>query len=682
VTNNSVLQLVLQGNGEQLRPTDSSRSDQLDVCQPSNGHTYTRAAEPQHLHAMAIVPECSSAQSARTEKSLSPDQSSSATTGTTSTPTSCDNVAALDNAHNNRGRQVFPYTNQQPGGIPWSDAQQYDPSRTSASMQHGSEDRSPIEANASPPQYNPANYAAAIKLLVSNNIAASIIGRAGKTISELQVQSRTRIKLSQSGDYFPGTQDRVCLVQGETECVKVASRMILERLYALQAHQHSRQVEYQLQKQQGDTPPSFDFVARLLVPSTCCGMIIGKSGSNIKLMEESTGVTSVRLSPKDAGYATSVAAATSERVLVIVSPHLERCTQCLFLVIDSMAAHSDISRYSNMTTSYSRIMTDPFVAGAGQSGPVPLLQPNHPSSGIWGQGLAPYGRPVVGVQRRILSAPDLADMMQSNRHQQSQQYHGLPSDPSRPVSLGSFYQEVQGSSFDSVGSSSTLPVYMLPAQLTSSPSLHPKPVREMTLAADVVAHVPHSHSTPNLLALQLEQSMHLSDHSITPPPRPTGSLHQGLPASFASAEGFVSQPPIMTAPGCFLAQALIPEQMVGSILGRGGSTLNDLQMRSGTRIRVSQRGEYMPGTRSRIVTVRGPTAQSVWQAQFLMSQRVVLPTTAAAAQANYHSSLPNDSATAVAITPPRGFIAEAPLASQPSTPTDQDDFVDDTLQHG
>lgn len=68
--------------------------------------------------------------------------------------------------------------------------------------------------------------------------------------------------------------------------------------------------------------------------------------------------------------------------------------------------------------------------------------------------------------------------------------------------------------------------------------------------------------------------------------------------------------------------------MVGSILGRAGQTLAELMALSGTKIRLSQRGEYMPGTRSRIVSIRGPTAQSVWDAQFLMSQRVVLPPTA------------------------------------------------------
>lgn len=95
-------------------------------------------------------------------------------------------------------------------------------------------------------------------------------------------------------------------------------------------------------------------------------------------------------------------------------------------------------------------------------------------------------------------------------------------------------------------------------------------------------------------------------------------------------EGFVPQAPTLTGPGCFSTQVLVPDTMIGSILGRGGRALTELQMLSGTRIRISQRGEYMPGTRSRIVTIRGPTAQTVWQAQYMMSQRIILPPTATA----------------------------------------------------
>ena len=66
----------------------------------------------------------------------------------------------------------------------------------------------------------------ALKLLVSNSASGLIIGRSGSTISELQAKSLTRIKLSQGGDYYPGTSDRVCLIQGSLANASSAVEMV------------------------------------------------------------------------------------------------------------------------------------------------------------------------------------------------------------------------------------------------------------------------------------------------------------------------------------------------------------------------------------------------------------------------------------------------------------------------
>jgi len=123
--------------------------------------------------------------------------------------------------------------------------------------------------------------------------------------------------------------------------------------------------------------------------------------------------------------------------------------------------------------------------------------------------------------------------------------------------------------------------------------------------------IPNSLSAPDLIAIQFQEALRLE---ASPSPGAPEYPH------------FVPQIPQPTPPG-FSAQVQVPDSLLGSILGRGGRTLNELQMHSGTRIRISQRGEFVPGTRNRIVTVRGPTAQSVSLAQYLMNQRIVLPPT-------------------------------------------------------
>ena len=52
------------------------------------------------------------------------------------------------------------------------------------------------------------------KFLISNAAAGSVIGRAGTNITDYQTQSGARIQLSRSGEWFPGTNDRVMLLAG------------------------------------------------------------------------------------------------------------------------------------------------------------------------------------------------------------------------------------------------------------------------------------------------------------------------------------------------------------------------------------------------------------------------------------------------------------------------------------
>jgi len=460
---------------------------------------------------------------------------------------------------------------------------------------------------------NPTPYQSAIKLIVSNNVAGSIIGRAGQTISDLQTQSSARIKLSQTGDYYPGTQDRVCLVQGPLGTVKHAVKLLLERFYMLQEQQYS---QHSWQSRKGaNAPVGFDFIVRLLVPSSSCGMIIGKGGTNIKHMEETSGVSSVRLSPKEGSEgshpAAAIVAGTQERVVTLTGPTLDSCVNCIFIVIDCMHANHEICRYANMTTSYSRHVAPGSYTPVQPGRPLHLVQ--NPTGDWENQGL--YGSFAI---KRSSSQPDLSHMsMEQQRREQSRipsesfvgnisqgetgqrEQSGQQFNPSFIDPPQSYNQEVApmiGSQDRGQRSSTQIgPMYLLDASIPNQ--------LEHT-------QIQSSSSAPDLLAIQCQDTLRI--------PNSQGNL--------VDYNHFAPQLPQPTRPG-FTAQVLIPDNLIGSILGRGGSTLNDLQHHSNTRIRISQRGEYVPGTRNRIVTIRGQTAHSVSLAQYLMSQRMVLPPT-------------------------------------------------------
>ena len=496
-------------------------------------------------------------------------------------------------------------------------------SAASSEVPAGSEQCSPSQSPGG--RYNPGAYPSAIKLLVSNNVAGSIIGRAGQTIMDLQTQSSARIKLSQTGDFYPGTQDRVCLVQGQLENVKTAVTLLVDRLYKLQEQQHSQHLSRQ-PNQNDSASLGFDFVVRLLVPTSSCGMIIGKAGSNIKHMEETSGVSSVRLSPKESSDPSSPSAAvvsgTSERVVTLTGPTMESCLKCIHIVLDGMMAHHEICRYSNMTTSYSRVVMpgsfNPLPQAARQVLVVPTSANQEP--GMWdtqGQYNPFVGRrsnsspeltgPMIwdqrGIPPRIAAEPPAAPIARHVPREPIQQYNQGFTD--MPPSFSHEMPPLMHTSARGPNSN--------PQQLYVLPNPTPNQIDQAAMS--------NSTSAPDLLALQMQEKLLLSSS-------PTSN-----PVDYTN---FVPQHP-QSAPAAFTAQVVVPDTMIGSILGRGGRTLNELQMQSNTRIRISQRGEYVPGTRNRIVTIRGSSAHNVSLAQYLMSQHMVLPPTATySSQTPYH----------------------------------------------
>ena len=495
-------------------------------------------------------------------------------------------------------------------------------------------------------RFSLSSYPAAIKLLVSNNVAGSIIGRSGQTISDLQMESVTRIKLSQSNDCYPGTQDRVCLVQGHPENVKTAINLLLTRLYALQQQQHYHHFTWQQQQQQHERAnmhdpiygglhmdpailahaPTFSFGVQILVPTPCCGMIIGKGGTNVKHIVDSTGVTSVRLSPKESGCSeipqgivylqqspqqkgfetAGQMSTTSERVVSIIGPDFNSCLKCVFLVLDGMTMYPDISRYANLTTSYARsgsVTQDTFLGEQykpAPQGPSPVSSPRHDDGSVSHRSIHQSCENFYDLDETILdhsmTSPALLSGIQSSLlsaydSSVSNQVSGVSALLHLPQDIGSLQQQTQSK------------LSLLPVQNSFFHSVQ-QGIGDGTIMSGNI-------SATDLLTIQMQESLRVS--------APNRGPHSP----------FTPQIPQQThQPLGFIAHVVIPDSLIGSILGRGGQTLNELQLLSNTRIRISQRGEYVPGTKNRVVAIRGLSAQDVTAAQYLMSQHMVLPQTA------------------------------------------------------
>merc|ERR1719153_128708 len=121
-------------------------------------------------------------------------------------------------------------------------------------------------------------------MLIPSNVSGHIIGKGGKTIAELRRSSCTNIMMSKANELFPGTQDRVSLINGSkdsiSDVVKLLVKLMKQRLEEL------------------GEPGDVERQLRLVVPNSTIGMIIGKGGETVEQMKQRSGAN-ILISKKD-----------------------------------------------------------------------------------------------------------------------------------------------------------------------------------------------------------------------------------------------------------------------------------------------------------------------------------------------------------------------------------------------
>ncbi|KAH8943915.1 hypothetical protein BDL97_13G080400 [Sphagnum fallax] len=65
----------------------------------------------------------------------------------------------------------------------------------------------------------------------------------------------------------------------------------------------------------------------------------------------------------------------------------------------------------------------------------------------------------------------------------------------------------------------------------------------------------------------------------------------------------------------------VPDERIGAIVGRGGKIIIEIQQACGVKIKISDRGDFITGTKNRKVTIAG-TAEGVRTAQHLLTEKV------------------------------------------------------------
>jgi len=366
-------------------------------------------------------------------------------------------------------------------------------------------------------------------------------------------------------------------VQGKFDEVTKAIHLIMDKLYELQQEQAEMQggryhegQHQEMDEGSEDIDSECDeesegsemsakvlFSIRVLLPAASCGMLIGKAGSNIKSMKELSSVSAIRLSPRQRDSSSS-----GERVLTMTSHDLQSCLDCTHLVLNGIAAHPDICRYVNATTSYQR----------GHSSSIVNQRQSRVVS-------APSGGDIsMATQLNQVPSTSTQQMMQSG------DMTGLQCQSVPPIDIDPQLQQEFQQAFRNDYNSLTSSNFLAVGGQTSQP-----------------------HESLNELPPQSSSTAGLSSHSIN------------LQASSHVVGEIETEQPQQNA---FSVKISIPDTKIGAVLGKRGKTLAELQNRSNTHIKISQRGVFVPGTNERLVAITGLSAESVKTAQALISQRI------------------------------------------------------------
>ncbi|XP_037632103.1 RNA-binding protein Nova-2 isoform X4 [Sebastes umbrosus] len=420
-----------------------------------------------------------------------------------------------------------------------------------------------------------------LKVLIPSYAAGSIIGKGGQTIVQLQKETGATIKLSKSKDFYPGTTERVCLIQGTVEALNGVHDFIAEKVREMpQSTQKTEPVSI-LQPQTTVNPDRVK-QAKLIVPNSTAGLIIGKGGATVKAVMEQSGAW-VQLSQKPEGIN------LQERV-VTISGEPEQNRKAVEIIVQKI--QEDPQSSSCLNISYSNI-----------TGPVANSNPT--------------GSPYANSTEVMPSAAAAAAATASSLLGQA----SLAGVGAFPTTMSSF------SGNDLLAITSALNTLASYGYNTNSLGLGLNPAAASGVLAAVAANAnPAAAAAANLLA------SYASDASGGHPATLGGFSLGSLAAATGATNGYLSAASPLVASSLLATEKLsegakevveiaVPENLVGAILGKGGKTLVEYQELTGARIQISKKGEFIPGTRNRKVTITGSQA-ATQAAQYLISQRI------------------------------------------------------------
>ncbi|EFP00788.1 hypothetical protein CRE_21277 [Caenorhabditis remanei] len=166
-----------------------------------------------------------------------------------------------------------------------------------------------------------------IKILIPSSAVGAIIGKGGEAMRNLKNDNNCRVQMSKNSETYPGTSERICLVKGRLNNIMAVIESIQDKIREKCADQAGNDAFDHKNTSRGNE-------IKIVMPNTSAGMVIGKSGANIKDIREQFGCQ-IQVYPK----AGSVEAKTSlERVVTVAHEESAALLQAASRVLEKVAS--------------------------------------------------------------------------------------------------------------------------------------------------------------------------------------------------------------------------------------------------------------------------------------------------------------------------------------------------------
>ncbi|KAM9236066.1 poly(rC)-binding protein 3 isoform 1-T1 [Leptosomus discolor] len=340
------------------------------------------------------------------------------------------------------------------------------------------------------------NVTLTIRLLMHGKEVGSIIGKKGETVKKMREESGARINISEGN-----CPERIVTITGPTDAIFKAFAMI--------AYKFEEDITNSMSNSTATSKPPVTL--RLVVPASQCGSLIGKGGSKIKEIRESTGA--------QVQVAGDMLPNSTERAVTIsgTPDAIIQCVKQICVVMLEVQSVTKGVKYIGKNTSW-----------------------HHNSSGSCGACLLYPSLCVVGP----LSFP------------------------------GTSAYTIQGQ-------------YAIP---------HPDQLTKLhQLAMQQTPFTPLGQTTPAFPGEKLP--LHSSEEA------------QNL---MGQSSGLDASPPASTH------ELTIPNDLIGCIIGRQGTKINEIRQMSGAQIKIANATE---GSSERQITITG-TPANISLAQYLINARL------------------------------------------------------------